>query len=57
MSSLAGKDATKKFDKYHRRALLNQYKPRLSIGTVTLDANVKEAITKERGFWKRVSGR
>ncbi|KAI3317571.1 cytochrome b5-like heme/steroid binding domain-containing protein [Xylariaceae sp. AK1471] len=31
---VAGKDATKKFDKYHRRALLNQYKPKLCIGVL-----------------------
>jgi cytochrome b involved in lipid metabolism len=34
LSSVAGKDATKKFDKYHRRALLDTYKPSFRIGKI-----------------------
>lgn len=32
LSALAGKDATKKFDKYHRRAILDTYKASFQIG-------------------------
>ncbi|KAH7021421.1 histidine phosphatase superfamily [Microdochium trichocladiopsis] len=31
---VAGKDATKKFDKYHRRYLLEKYKPALRVGVL-----------------------
>lgn len=34
LSGVAGKDATKKFDKYHRRALLDTYKSSFRIGKI-----------------------
>lgn len=37
MKTAVGKDATKKFDRYHRRALLGQYKPALRIGRIVAD--------------------
>ena len=34
LSSVAGTDATKKFRKYHRDAILNRYKERLQVGVL-----------------------
>jgi cytochrome b involved in lipid metabolism len=41
LSGVGGKDATKKFDKYHRRGILAQYKPNLRVGH--LDASKTKA--------------
>jgi hypothetical protein len=40
MQAVAGKDATKKFKRYHRDAILNKYKAELLVGI--LDINAKE---------------
>lgn len=37
MAGVAGKDATKKFDKYHRRGILEKYKKNLKVGTLAKD--------------------
>jgi hypothetical protein len=37
LTGVAGKDATKKFDKYHRRGILERYKPSLAIGALAVD--------------------
>ncbi|KAH8668538.1 cytochrome b5-like heme/steroid binding domain-containing protein [Xylariales sp. PMI_506] len=37
IAGVAGKDATKKFDKYHRRGLLQKYKKDLVIGVIGLE--------------------
>ena len=48
---VAGKDATKKFDKYHRRYLLEKYKPELRIGVIGSDQAAAGAGSKpKRGF-------
>jgi cytochrome b involved in lipid metabolism len=46
MMTVAGKDATKPFNKYHRMAILNKYRPRLLVG------NLKEGEEKKSGFGK-----
>ncbi|KAI1815078.1 cytochrome b5-like heme/steroid binding domain-containing protein [Poronia punctata] len=46
LNGVAGKDATKKFDKYHRRAILERYKPRLQIGIVDNDAAAESGRKK-----------
>jgi len=51
MAGVAGKDATKKYDKYHRRAILDQYKPRLRVGT--LDPSETSNGSK-KGFLQRL---
>ncbi|KAI8625098.1 cytochrome b5-like heme/steroid binding domain-containing protein [Xylariaceae sp. FL1651] len=51
---VAGKDATKKFDKYHRRALLNQYKPMLRVGV--LDSS-KVPASLHRGLLSKLRPR
>ena len=51
MSGVAGKDATKKFDKYHRRALLDRYKADLRVGVLEFP----EAMTNSRrSFFQKV---
>lgn len=47
MAGVAGKDATKKFDKFHRRGLLESHKPKLLIGTIVADQQPPEA---KKGF-------
>jgi hypothetical protein len=56
MAGVAGKDATKKFDKYHRRGLLESHKPRLLIGTIAPDQvvpEVKKGILGRFGLKKK----
>ncbi|KAK6218780.1 hypothetical protein LQW54_002705 [Pestalotiopsis sp. IQ-011] len=43
MAGVAGKDATKKFDKYHRRGILEKYKKDLKVGTLAKDPPGQEA--------------
>jgi cytochrome b involved in lipid metabolism len=51
LNGVAGKDATKKFDKYHRRALLELHKPKLRIGVL----DEEEAMNKSRrGFLSKI---
>ena len=53
---VAGKDATKKFDKYHRRALLETYKPIFRIGVVERrqgDVSPRKGIFKRLGLGKK----
>ncbi|KAJ5601226.1 hypothetical protein N7510_010760 [Penicillium lagena] len=45
---VAGKDASKKFHKYHRIAVLNRYKERLQVGT--LDSTLGASRTKGRSL-------
>ncbi|KAH9886404.1 hypothetical protein F4778DRAFT_786792 [Xylariomycetidae sp. FL2044] len=52
LASVAGKDATKKFDKYHRRGILERYKKDLCVGV--LDYN--EATTNTRRGWLKKLG-
>ena len=54
MQGVAGKDATKKFKKYHRDAILNKYKEELQVGS--LDADAAEKPTRSGlsfGFLRR----
>jgi cytochrome b involved in lipid metabolism len=55
MAGVAGKDATKKFDKYHRRGILERYKKDLQIGTVSPDAQPtgKKGLLGKLGVRKR----
>lgn len=56
MYGVAGKDATKKFDKYHRRALLESYKPIFRIGIVGQDdaaSATKKGLFKKMGLGKK----
>lgn len=39
--SVAGRDATKKFRKYHRDSILNRYRERLQVGTLRTDSTRK----------------
>lgn len=48
MAGVAGKDATKKFDKYHRRGILERYNKDLKIGTIDLDA--QPSSTSKKGL-------
>ncbi|VUC32649.1 unnamed protein product [Clonostachys rosea] len=54
MRGVAGKDATKKFDKYHRRAVLVPKKEALHIGTVNessqLDPKHKKSLLRRFSF-------
>jgi hypothetical protein len=34
MQGVGGKDATKKFQKYHREAILNKYREELQVGSI-----------------------
>ncbi|KAI1343632.1 cytochrome b5-like heme/steroid binding domain-containing protein [Xylariaceae sp. FL0016] len=50
---VAGKDATKKFDKYHRRGILEKYKATLRVGLLDMAevvANSKKGFLKKLGF-------
>lgn len=51
MMGVAGKDATKKFDKYHRRALLDTYRPKLRIGKL---GDVRAVEKPKKSFWNRI---
>ncbi|QKX54235.1 uncharacterized protein TRUGW13939_01320 [Talaromyces rugulosus] len=42
LQGVAGKDATKKFNKYHRPALISRYEARLKIGQVQLEQSVEK---------------
>lgn len=44
LNGVAGKDATKKFDKYHRRGILSTYRSSLRVGVVDLG----EAMTSSK---------
>lgn len=53
MSGVSGKDATKRFDKYHRRALLDQYKPSLRVGildTPRATMNPRRSLLQKLGI-------
>jgi hypothetical protein len=56
LSSVAGKDATKRFDKYHRRGILEPYKPTLQIGVLgasgegTKGGSAKQKLLRKFGF-------
>jgi hypothetical protein len=55
MAGVAGKDATKKYDKYHRRAILDQYKPKLRVGILDASEAVngpKKGLFQRLGFGK-----
>ena len=55
MAGVAGKDATKKYDKYHRRAILDQYKPKLHVGTLVASEAAngpKKGLFQRLGFGK-----
>jgi cytochrome b involved in lipid metabolism len=41
MLPVAGKDATKKFHKYHRKAILPKHKPQLLVGILVPDTRVE----------------
>lgn len=51
LQRVAGKNATKQFQKYHREAILGRYKENLKVGIVNVERK------KERGlfWWKRKS--
>jgi cytochrome b involved in lipid metabolism len=42
LQGVAGKDATKKFNKYHRPALISRYEARLKIGQVQPEQSVEK---------------
>ncbi|KAL5360486.1 cytochrome b5-like heme/steroid binding domain-containing protein [Aspergillus floccosus] len=44
---VAGKDATKEFQKYHRDAILRRYKERLQIGVVNSAPPAKKSFLKK----------
>lgn len=41
MQTTGGKDATKKFQKYHRDPILNKYRAELQIGSVEVETKPK----------------
>ncbi|OBT61227.1 hypothetical protein VE03_08701 [Pseudogymnoascus sp. 23342-1-I1] len=43
MQGVGGKDATKKFQKYHRDAILNKYREELQIGSVKVETKPKSS--------------
>jgi len=51
MMTVAGKDATKQFNKYHRPAILNKYKSALQVGI--LKSEEKEIKGFGRFFRKK----
>jgi cytochrome b involved in lipid metabolism len=48
MQTVAGKDATNQFHKFHRGAILNRFRERLMVGT--LKGELKEAERSGFGF-------
>lgn len=52
---VAGRDATKQFKKYHREAILNQYKEKLQVGSLDADDKPKSGSTLSFGFLRRKS--
>ncbi|KAI0483937.1 cytochrome b5-like heme/steroid binding domain-containing protein [Xylariaceae sp. FL0804] len=51
LAGVAGRDATKKFDKYHRRGILDQYRPTLQVGLL----DYGEAMSNsKKGFLKKL---
>jgi hypothetical protein len=52
MSGAVGKDATKQFDKYHRRALLDTYRTQLRIGKLN-ETKIAET-PKKKSFLRRL---
>lgn len=54
MAGVAGKDATKKFDKYHRRGILEKYKQDLCIGMLVADRTV---VGPRKGLFSRFSSK
>lgn len=57
MQGVAGQDATKKFKKYHREAILNKYKDELLVGRLDADMDGKPKLgsTFSLGFLRRKS--
>ena len=57
MQGVAGQDATKKFKKYHREAILNKYKDELLVGRLDADMVEKPKVgsTFSLGFLRRKS--
>lgn len=54
MQTVAGKDATKQFNKYHREAILNKYKPDLQVGSVDPEEKpAKSGSGFSFGFFRR----
>ena len=43
MQTVGGKDATKKFQKYHRDAILNKHREELQIGSVDVETKPKSS--------------